>query len=58
MHESICHQVPMIAFPVFAEQDYNGERLNRTGRGITLDIRTITVEKLSESINKILYDEQ
>ncbi|ODM98018.1 UDP-glucuronosyltransferase 1-7C [Orchesella cincta] len=57
MHESIFHQVPMIVFPVFAEQDYNGERLQRTGRGITLEITSFTQEQLEDAIHKLLYDQ-
>ncbi|CAL8107600.1 unnamed protein product [Orchesella dallaii] len=58
MHESIFHQVPMIVFPVFAEQDYNGERLQRTGRGLTLEITSFTQEQLEDAINKLLYDDR
>lgn len=58
MHEAICHQVAMIVFPVFAEQDFNGERLKRTERGITLEISALTSDQLEESINKILHDKK
>ncbi|ODM98010.1 UDP-glucuronosyltransferase 1-9 [Orchesella cincta] len=37
--------------------DYNGERLQRTGRGITLEITSFTQEQLEDAINKLLYDE-
>lgn len=56
MHEAICHQVPMVVFPIFAEQDFNGERLQRTGRGITLEITTLTQEQLENAIQKIVHD--
>lgn len=58
MHEAICNPVPMIAFPVFAEQDFNGERLQRTERGITLDITSITADKLEDALQRILKDDK
>ena len=51
--EAIYHGVPMIAFPLFAEQDYNAERLSRMGRGIMMDIATFTSQDLLDAIQAI-----
>jgi N-glycosyltransferase len=56
MQEAITFGVPMIAFPLFAEQDYNAFRLERTGRGIRLEISTLTQEQLDKALNDILTD--
>lgn len=39
-----------------AEQDYNAERLQRTGRGIRFEIGTVTQAQLEEGINRLLTD--
>ena len=44
----------MIAIPVFAEQDYNALRLERTGRGIKLETYSLTEEVLQEAIHEIM----
>ncbi|CAL8125213.1 unnamed protein product [Orchesella dallaii] len=57
MQEAVYHGVPMIVFPVFAEQDYNAERLHRTGRGIRLDFGNLTEPQLEGAINRLLTDQ-
>lgn len=42
IQESICHGAPVIAMPVFADQDYNADRMEQLGVGITLQIATLT----------------
>jgi glucuronosyltransferase len=54
MQESIMNGVPMIAMPVFAEQEYNAYRLQRTGRGIKLEMYTLTEMQLKDAIQEIL----
>jgi UDP:flavonoid glycosyltransferase YjiC (YdhE family) len=41
-------------FPIFAEQDYNAARVERTGRGIKLEISTVTLQQLEGAIQEIL----
>lgn len=57
IQEVLHYPVPMITFPVFAEQDYNAERIHRMKRGIRLDITTVTQAELEDAINKILTDD-
>jgi glucuronosyltransferase len=56
MQEAVIHGVPMITFPIFAEQDYNSERLQRTGRGIRLEIGELTQADLETAIHRLLND--
>jgi len=46
--------VPMIVLPVFTEQEYNAYRLQRTGRGIKLELHTLTEADLNGAIHEIL----
>ena len=54
IQEAITYGVPMIAFPLFAEQEYNAYRLELTGRGIKLEIQTLTLKDLDHAISQLL----
>jgi len=56
IQEAVFHAVPMIAFPLFAEQDYNAQRLESTGRGLKLEIGSFTSLDLQDAIRKISSD--
>jgi len=56
IQEAIFFGVPMISMPVFAEQDYNAERIHRMEHGIRLEIIDITAEQLESAITKITTD--
>ena len=52
--EAVYHGVPLIVFPIFAEQDYNAERIHRVGNGIRLEVTTLTEKDLTDAISAIL----
>ena len=54
IQEAITFGIPMIALPIFAEQDYNAFRIERKKRGIRLDIGELTVEDFQGAIAEIL----
>lgn len=56
IQEAIYHGVPLVSMPVFAEQDYNAERVHNGKYGIRLEITRITEDQLVDAISKILYD--
>lgn len=58
IQEAIYNTVPLISFPIFADQDYNGERIHRKECGIRLEIITVTQPLLEEAILKILGDQK
>lgn len=58
IQESVYHGVPMIAFPTFAEQDYNAERIHGAGRGIRMEIADLTEEKMENAIREILTNKK
>ncbi|CAL8109965.1 unnamed protein product [Orchesella dallaii] len=56
IQESIYNSVPLISFPIFAEQDYNAERIHRKEYGIRLEITAFTQEELEDAITKVVTD--
>ena len=52
--ESILAGVPMIGFPLFADQPYNAGRMVRKGFGLRLDLRSFSVEKLVSTIEEVI----
>ena len=52
--ESILAGIPMIGFPVFAEQPHNAGRLVRKGFGLRLDLRGFSVEELVSAIEEVI----
>lgn len=54
IQEAITHGVPLITFPIFAEQDYNSYRIERTGRGVKLELASLTLGQLQTAITQIL----
>jgi UDP:flavonoid glycosyltransferase YjiC (YdhE family) len=54
IQEAISNGVPMITLPIFAEQDFNSFRLERTRRGIRFEANTLTLEHLQHAIAQIL----
>ncbi|ODM87916.1 UDP-glucuronosyltransferase 1-7C [Orchesella cincta] len=56
IQESIYNAVPLISFPIFAEQDYNAERVHRKEYGIKLEITTVTKAELEDAISKVVTD--
>ena len=53
-YESLYHGVPMIGFPMFAEQHHNAFRMVEHGYGIEMDFLTFTADELVNNIYKVL----
>ena len=56
IQEAVWHGVPLLAMPVFAEQDYNSLRVHRTKRGIMLDPNTLTLPGLEQALKDVVED--
>ncbi|XP_064635313.1 UDP-glucuronosyltransferase 2B13-like [Lineus longissimus] len=52
--EALYGGVPMIGFPLTAEQPYNARRLQHKNYGITLNIKSFTAEELVQSVKEVL----
>ncbi|XP_071111136.1 UDP-glucuronosyltransferase 2A2-like [Haliotis cracherodii] len=55
-NEAFLHGVPMIGFPMFAEQPYNAKKLGYFGFGIEMDLKTFTVDDLVSNINEVIQN--
>ena len=51
---SILAGVPMIGFPLFADQPYNTGRIVRNGFGLRQDLKNFSVEKLVSTIEEVI----
>ncbi|CAH0598240.1 unnamed protein product [Chrysodeixis includens] len=55
--EAITAGVPLVGFPMLADQWFNVERYETHGIGIRLDIATVTVDKFKNTLLKVIGDE-
>ncbi|XP_046351620.2 UDP-glucuronosyltransferase 2A2-like [Haliotis rufescens] len=55
-NEAFLNGVPMIGFPMFAEQPYNAKKLGYFGFGIAMDLKTFTVDDLVSNINEVIQN--
>ena len=55
-YEAVYHGVPMIGFPLSADQPYNAKRLDHKGYGLSMNLYDFTTEQLLDNIHKILGD--
>jgi glucuronosyltransferase len=53
-YEALYHGVPMLGFPLFADQAWNCERVRRKGFGLKMDILNFTADELYENISELL----
>ncbi|XP_067650955.1 UDP-glucuronosyltransferase 2B15-like [Haliotis asinina] len=55
-NEAFLQGVPMIGFPMFAEQPYNAKKLVYFGFGIEMDLKMFTVDDLVSNINEVIQN--
>ncbi|ESO01580.1 hypothetical protein HELRODRAFT_174537 [Helobdella robusta] len=55
-HEALYHGVPMLGFPLFAEQDKNARKIIALDYGITMDILSFTKTKSFENIQEVIHN--
>ncbi|XP_073825499.1 UDP-glucosyltransferase 2-like [Musca autumnalis] len=54
--ESIYHRTPVIGIPIFGDQFLNMGNAEKQGYGLMLDYQTLTADKLSHALNRILNE--
>lgn len=52
--ETIFHGVPILAIPVFGDQQANANKAKEAGYALVLPLTEITEESLSRNLNEIL----
>ena len=53
-YEAIYHGIPMLGYPLFAEQSHNAFRMQSHGFGLTIDIHHFTVDDLVHKMRILL----
>jgi glucuronosyltransferase len=56
IQEAVCSGVPLIVMPIFAEQDFNANRVHNRRRGIKMELTTLTQADLEKAISSLLTD--
>ncbi|CAL8100661.1 unnamed protein product [Orchesella dallaii] len=54
--EALYNGVPMIAFPILGDQDFNSNRINQMGGNIKLAIESFTSQELIAAVNTMVYE--
>ena len=54
--ESVYHAVPMVTFPLTADQPYNAKRAEHKGVSLTVNIHSFTVDELVNKIREVTTD--
>jgi len=57
VNEAIYSGVPLILFPIFAEQDYNAYLAESKGFGIKMEITALTEDDLEKAIKELLTND-
>lgn len=55
-NEAIYYGVPMLAFPIMADQDFNTNFLEPRGTGLSLEISDLTTEQFKDALERIITD--
>lgn len=54
MHEAVYFGIPMIVFPIVADQDFNGNTVVSKGYGIKLEITRFTQGDLQNALHELV----
>jgi UDP:flavonoid glycosyltransferase YjiC (YdhE family) len=54
VNEATYHGVPLIVFPLFADQDYNAYRINIQELGVSIEPRDFSQELMDGAVEAIL----
>ncbi|CAL8137626.1 unnamed protein product [Orchesella dallaii] len=57
IYESVLSKVPMICFPILAEQEHNAISMMEKGFGIKLELVTLKEEELTDALSQVLTNE-
>ncbi|CAG7815591.1 unnamed protein product, partial [Allacma fusca] len=56
--EATCQGVPVVLLPLFADQDYNGHRVEAYEIGIRLEAATLTSQVMENAVREVLTNEK
>ena len=56
VYESAYHGVPIVAFPLFADQPVNAKKVEHNGYGLTVDYETGNAQQMTETIELVISE--
>ena len=54
--ESAYHGVPLVAFPLFGDQQVNAKKVDHIGLGLAVDYTSTNANQLSETIETVISE--
>lgn len=58
LYEALYHAVPVVVIPLIGDQPDVAARVKTRGMGLSLDIMTITTEKIVDTLNAVIHEKQ
>ena len=56
LYEAAYHGVPVVAFPLYADQHSNAKKAEHFGLGIAVNHKTLDAQQLFETIEHVMND--
>ena len=56
LYEAAYHGVPVVAFPLFADQHGNAKKAENFGLGLSVDYKTTNVQQFLEILESVIYE--
>ena len=56
LYESAYHGVPVVAFPLFGDQQANAKKVEHIGLGLAVHHRSTNVEQVFETIKRVVSE--
>ena len=56
LYESAYHGVPLLAFPLFGDQQSNAKKAEHVGLGLAVDYKSINAQQLFETIERVISE--
>ena len=56
LYESAYHGVPIVAFPLFGDQQANAKKAKHFGLGLIVNHRSVTAQQLFETIELVISE--